>query len=330
MKIGITGATGILGARLTDYLMQKNLDIKVLIRNVSKEDAGRNNKIKKLLDSGIKIHEGSLDAPASLASFVKDMDVCIHLAAQVSFASAKKYRQSNVVGTKNLCNAIIENNPECRLIHCSTTGVLVMRKTLKFLNSEYTNSKYETEKVVDDFMSNKGLKSTIIYPCMIYGPGDYNFLPVLILYLQQKKIPLVSSGEKNFPAVYIDDLCELFHLASKDEKSIGKRYGTVKSRGMGIHDFIKKVALKAGCPLPSMKISRTFLMLVAILLKMIHYLFRFKGNPGLTKVIVEALSLSCKENYQTAYNDISWEPKIGVDEGLELTFNWMKSNELID
>jgi nucleoside-diphosphate-sugar epimerase len=327
MNVGITGATGVLGSRLTEYLAEKGLKITALIRNKEDDDA-RKGRIDSLIGMGVKIHNGSLNDFDSLKAFVSNIDVCIHLAAQVSFATYGSYRKNNVKGSDNLCRAILENNPSCRLIHCSTTGILVMNKIFKFLNSEYTNSKYYTEKAVEKHCTS-GLKLTVIYPCMIYGPHDLNFFPVLIKYLRKNGIPVVSGGERNLPAIYIDDLCELFYLSCMNEVSVGKRYGTVKSSGIGMHEFVGRIAKKAGCPAPSKKIPRTLLMIIAMTVKFFHYLLRKPGAPGITKIVVETLSFNCKQNYEDAWNDLNWEPKIGIDEGLDLTFRWLKENSLI-
>lgn len=105
--IGITGATGALGRRLTEIASAKGFKAKCLLRDVGKKSF--------LSHLDVDISVGDLTDKASLCDFVRDIDVCLHLAALVGHGTKSAYQLINEQGTDNLCTAILETNPECRL-----------------------------------------------------------------------------------------------------------------------------------------------------------------------------------------------------------------------
>jgi nucleoside-diphosphate-sugar epimerase len=237
MKIGITGSTSGLGRRLTEYLLNKNFTLKLLIRNKTKamEIFGASEKIEYQC--------GDIINQNDIIDFVKGIDICYHIAAQVDHAPVKQYYLINVDGTKNICEAILNYNNTCKLIYCSSIATLRVTQFNKPLMTDYTKSKYYAEKIVEKYMST--INICIIYPGLIYGPHDRSLLPQLLQGIKRGIPFLISGGEKNVPIIYIDDLVELFFKAGMSEKSRSQKYISVKNSDIGIHGLIQKIADKA-------------------------------------------------------------------------------------
>lgn len=320
MIFGITGSTGVLGRRLTEYMIENGHQVKCLIRTTKQA------KWFEKLD--IPIVHGDICIPGSLVDFVKDIDTCIHLAAQVGFAEKSQYRKVNVGGTRNLCQAIIENNPQCHLINCSTISALKVKSFCRINNSDYAISKYCAEKLIDYYTEEHGLQATTIYPGLIYGPQDTNFVPTVINYLRRGNFFLVSGGEKNAPLIYIDDLCELFLLSATNEIAIGKKYISVKGLDIGIHGFIKLIAENIDCPPPRHTIPKTLVLPVAVLLDNLHKILKIHKSPKISKRVVDLLSINFKQNHDDATNDLGWTHNTPIKEGLALTLKWCKEQGL--
>jgi len=81
MKIGVTGASGHVGANLTRVLLQKKYSVRVLEHEDRRAIEG--------LDIGIV--KGKLDDKISLDQFCKGIDVVFHLAAHPDKKCNKKY-----------------------------------------------------------------------------------------------------------------------------------------------------------------------------------------------------------------------------------------------
>ena len=309
MKIGITGCTGGLGSKLVELLAEKGFRITAFVRKASNTD-----NLKKL---DIEFIYGDISDPESLADFIIGIDICYHIAATVGKATKKHYYETNVIGTKNICDAIVNNNPSCRLIYCSSIAIFRIKFFNRFIYSDYTISKYNAGRVVDDYMRNKNLKATVIYPGYMYGPNDRNFMPLITGLLENGLKFLVSGGEENAPIVYIDDLCELFYRAGINTIAIGKKYIGVKSLDIGVHDFVKCIAERLDYPYPEKKYPRIPMVAITVVLEALYKLFRIKSNPPLTMRVVGFLSYNFKMNNDLALRELGWQPQTMVPEGLD-------------
>ena len=65
---------------------------------------------------GVELIYGDINNKESLEVFVQGIDICIHIAAQVSAASKEQLEKVNVEGSVNVCEALCRYNPTCRLI----------------------------------------------------------------------------------------------------------------------------------------------------------------------------------------------------------------------
>ena len=313
--IGITGSTGFLGKQLIRYLSGKGFTLVCLVRKIPEEE--------DTCSKNIVYITGDIRKPASLVPFVKTLDVCIHLAAFVGYGLRKDYEEVNVHGTSLLCDCILQHNPSCRLIYCSSIAVLKRRKIFTFIDTDYAKSKYRGQKIVENNMKKRGLKASIVYSGMIYGPGDRNFVPTIIKNIKNEKIILISGGERRAPLIFIDDLCDLFYKISIDSSSVNHSYIGVKQNDAGIHDFLRLIARKTGAKEPVKKIPKALILIPAVIADEWHQLFRIENPPRLSKRIVDVLSISLKLSDKYFQNNIGWEAKIEMESGLEQYLTWL-------
>jgi len=298
MYIGITGATGGLGRRLVEYFARKNILLRVLVRDMEKS--------KNLFDTNIEIVQGDLLDSDSLVRFVDGLHICIHLAAQVGKAAKKELINSNVIGTNNLCRAIEQSSPSCRLIYCSSIVVKNYRFYKRPFLSDYTISKCEAEKIVKKY--EKKIKITIIYP------GFRHFLPQIMQMLKYPIPFLIKGGEKNAPIIYVDDLCELFYLSAINDISIGKKYVSLEKNSMGMHDVIRLVAAKKGFTCPDKIYPRLPLVILIKLNSILHSLLGVK-KLAINMRVINGLSARGKY-FNNAKNDLNWKQKVSISDGI--------------
>lgn len=305
--IGITGSTGYLGSNTVDFFKSKGCVVRCLVRNRA-----------SLRDSeNVTYVEGDILEPETLNSFIENLDVCLHLAAFVGSAPWATYRKVNGEGTRNICSKIIELNPACRFVYCSSIAVLKRRKILRFVDTDYARSKYLGQRYAEQARDRSGLKLTIVYSGMIYGANDKRFLPSLIKYLSMRKLILLSGGEKNSPLIYIDDLCELFYRIAMSSSSVNRAYMGVNAEPAGIHDFFTLLAEKTGNPLPYKKLSKAIILIPAMIIEDIWQLLCLPGNPPLARRIADVLSINLNHGKFNYKNNLNWVPEISMDEGLD-------------
>lgn len=318
MIIGITGGTSGLGKRFVEYLLNKGYKTKVLVRETS--------QIEDLRKWGAELIFGDITNSKSLASFIEGIDICYHFAAEVSSATKKRLISVNIEGTANICNVILEKNPNCKLVYCSSIVVKEVRFYNKFLLSNYALSKFYAEKLIDRLVRKKQLRATIIYPGYIYGPYDRNFMPMVIKMLQYGLPFLIKGGEKNAPIIYVDDLCELFYLAGINDVSLGKKYVSLRRNKLGIHDFLNIIASKKNYPFPKKIYPKLPLVIYAIILDKFYKLFSINSTPKINLRVINALSNRANYFNDKAVQELGWDQKISIPDGVEKALTWQSKN----
>lgn len=111
MRILLTGATGLVGARLLPRLMEDGHDCRVVVRRGGTAPHGVKEVIGDLADS------------ESLLPAVREVEAIVHLAAAFRTLDADLMWTTNLGGTRNLITAAQHQAPEARFIMASTAHV---------------------------------------------------------------------------------------------------------------------------------------------------------------------------------------------------------------
>ena len=111
MTILVTGATGLVGARLLPRLVAAGRDCRALLRS------GKN------IPAGATAVEGDLLDLASLVKAVQGVSAIIHLAAVFRTPDTDLIWKINLEGTRNLIAAAKAHAPEARFIMASTSNI---------------------------------------------------------------------------------------------------------------------------------------------------------------------------------------------------------------
>ena len=185
----ITGATGLVGAKLVIDLYSKGYNIVVLKRKKTAVSKLTNalkfytNNTNEVLNK-INIIEGDvLDLEILYDNILPEYDV-YHCAAMVSFNPkfSNELTETNVQGTANLVNVCCEKKIR-KFCHVSSIGALgtpvnggktdIDSPWLPNTKSPYSISKHESELEVWRGIA-EGLNAVIVNPAVILGAGDWN------------------------------------------------------------------------------------------------------------------------------------------------------------
>lgn len=208
MNIGVTGASGHIGANLTRILLEKKYSVRVLEHTDNRAIEGLE----------VEVVKGSLDDKKSLEDFCQDMDVVFHLAARISIGSNsfETLFKVNVEGTKNIVSACKRAGVK-RVIYFSSIHALEHHPLDKPLDESrplVNNSPqaYERTKSLSEawVMGQKTdqFEVIVLNPSAIVGPIDYkpSMVGELILKMYKGKIPGLIPGGYNW--VDVRDVAE--------------------------------------------------------------------------------------------------------------------------
>jgi len=225
MRIFITGGAGFIGIHLCKKLLELNHDITVYdnFSNSSKDNFESIIKQKITLISGDILDLSKLDAS------MKDHDVVIHLAAQISVSESIKNPKStfeiNVNGTQNVLDACLKNNIT-KIIATSTAAVYQNTSTKTILDetspvvplSPYGESKLEMENKIIAFCSVHKINASILRLFNVYGIGQsLEYAGVITKFYEklQNNSPLIIFGDgtavRDF--VHVDDVINAIILS---------------------------------------------------------------------------------------------------------------------
>jgi len=161
-KVLVTGATGLVGARLLPRLVNAGFDCTALVRG-------------KEAPPGVKAVHGDLFNPGQLQEAVADAAAIIHLAAVFRSPDTDLIWKSNLEGTRNLITAAKDKAPGARFIFASTSNVYNNNNPHPGREDDALNPQhaYPASKVAaENELRESGLNWCILRFPFVYGDGD--------------------------------------------------------------------------------------------------------------------------------------------------------------
>jgi nucleoside-diphosphate-sugar epimerase len=251
MKILITGATGFLGNDLVRRLAGEGHEVVCSVRNSS--DTGKLSGIDTSLVYA-DIRDGRAFSDVLAASCP---DVVYHCAARVWDADEKKLFDDNVKGTAEVCAACYRNNVE-KFVYLSSVAVVSgndaapLTDEMPFKCSDaYGRSKAEAEKIVLSYRE-KGLKTAIFRPCMVYGENEPHALGRIMQSIMRRKMPILDVPEMDskLALVYVGNVTEALLSALDKSEAFYGTFMIADKEVITIRKFIEIIADEIGAKRP--------------------------------------------------------------------------------
>ena len=124
-KVLITGGAGFIGSHLSDELLEKGYEVRVL-DNLCEQVHGKNCERPEFLNPEVELMIGDVRDPKSVKEALKGVDAVYHYAAMVgvgqSMYEIKEYTDVNNVGTAVLLEAL-SKNPVEKLVVASSMSI---------------------------------------------------------------------------------------------------------------------------------------------------------------------------------------------------------------
>ncbi|MDR3633754.1 MAG: NAD(P)-dependent oxidoreductase [Isosphaeraceae bacterium] len=180
MTVLVTGATGLVGARLLPRLVEAGVDCRALIRGGKEAPAG------------VTAVEGDLLDPASLVQAVEGVSAIIHLAAVFRTPDTDLIWRSNLEGTRNVIAAAKAHASDARFIMASTGLVYNMDSPRPGREDDAADPKmaYPASKLAaENELRESGLKWSIQRFGFVYGDKDGHLESVPKLAINAKWHP---------------------------------------------------------------------------------------------------------------------------------------------
>ncbi len=323
----VTGASGFLGGRLAQLLVEQGEDVVVLARSTS--------DLRHLTDSTgnltVRVVRGDLNDVQSLHQAVAGVERIFHCAAcSTDWAPWTTYFEANVTGTRNLLAAAIESTTLKRFLHVSTTDVYGYPATpcgedhaLVDAGLPYNQTKRLGEMAVWEAHRQHNLPITIVRPATIFGPRGKDFTLEVGKMLRQRMMLTIGGGNIPGGFAYVDNVAEAMVAASASPKTLGQAYNLADGSQMTWATYLALFAKALGCPKPWLNLSFRNSMRLAGALELPHRLLRLGGRPLLTRHAVILLGVSQEFPTHKAAHDFGFKRVVSVEEGIRRSAEWL-------
>jgi nucleoside-diphosphate-sugar epimerase len=320
----ITGASGFIGGRLRDALLDAGADVVSLRRKGSPE-------AKRGRSAAVEYDD--LDGLKRLVEKEKPVFV-YHVAGATKGVSYGDFQRANVMPTKNLLTALREAHAEVRrFIHFSSLAAYGPSKKSAPHREDsprrpiehYGKSKLEAEQVVESFAGQ--VAATIMRPSGVYGPGDVDYLEVF-KPIERGMNFFFGNKDRVFSGVYVDDLVRATLDAAEAEATRGKGYFVCDGRPISWGEFQDLIIRASGRKVRTIDLPELLVHIAAFGGELAT---RLDGKPRLfnkQKAIMGAQEAwTC--THASLRADTGYAPEVEVEEGVTRTLRWYREKKWV-
>ena len=227
-SILVTGATGFIGSRLVEELINKGYNVTSLIRKGKKGNPKSKIIYGDLTDEKINFNDNQFD--------------CVfHLASHTPLEKNKKVLEKvNLEGTKKLFNEI--KTITKAIIYISglgvygETGEIIVNENQKYNpNTNFVKIRLDAEKFLKENTSENKIDFAVVHFGDVYGPDGW-FYEMLIKRLKKNTFRMPKGGEYYKGFVHVDDAVGSM-IAVLENKRFGESFIVADSNPVTFKEF---------------------------------------------------------------------------------------------
>jgi uncharacterized protein YbjT (DUF2867 family) len=222
----ITGATGFIGRKLADALAAHRHEVVCATRNPSKSADPRFRHVAADFTRDVD--------PAAWLPRLEGIDAVINAVGIIREQGAQTF------------DAIHARAPRALFAACAQAGIPLVVQISALGADEQAGSRYHlSKKEADDFLAGLPVRSVIVQPSLVYGPGGTSAR----LFTTLASLPLIAlpgGGGQMVQPVHVDDLVEAVLALLARPPASGTRVPVVGPRPMTLRDFLSALRQAMG------------------------------------------------------------------------------------
>ena len=317
MRYLVTGAAGFIGSHLVERLLADGHHVRAFVRYNSTSSWGWLEPYAQSPNDNLEICMGDIRDFDAVSRAMKGVDAAFHLAALIgipySYVSPLAYVKTNVEGTYNVLQAARENGVS-RVVHTSTSEIYGTAQYVPIDERHPVNpqSPYAASKASADFLAlsfhrSFGLPVTVVRPFNTYGPRQSAraVIPTIISQLLSGATMLkLGNTRPTRDLTYVSDTVQGFIRVGLHENTVGETLNLGTGHEISIGNLATKIA-------EIMKVRTTIVTDDERLRPLGSEVERLLSNPDRSAALT------------------GWEALVKLDEGLERTIAWIRSNAVL-
>ncbi|NTV21894.1 MAG: NAD-dependent epimerase/dehydratase family protein, partial [Chlorobium limicola] len=188
-------------------------------------------------------------------------------------------------------------------------------------NQPYPDTKIAATRLIGEYAA-KGQEISIVYPSMVYGPGDRTIFPLLADGIRKGQL-FYWTHHTRMSLIYIDNLVDLVMLAATHPAAAGEGFLACDTTVPDFGAFCDRLASGIDARPPFIHLPFSLAYLLASLMEMAYRLTGSDTRPMLTRQAVTLLASRAMFDTSKARNQLGWNPKVSYDAGFRRTLDWL-------
>jgi nucleoside-diphosphate-sugar epimerase len=325
----VTGATGFIGGRLVDALLESGHTVRALVRDPAATPLRHR--------PGVELVRGDLGSPAGLETAVGDAERVFHCAGLVGdWLRPDEARRVNVEGTRALLAACAAAGVE-RVVYLGSLSVYGLghhRGTdesapLRYSGEAYIDSKIDAERMAQVWNGRRGPEVVTVRPGFVYGPGDRRFLPKLLDALSRNQFVYVGDGGKLLNLSYVDDVAQGMLLAATEPVAAGQAYNLTDGTETSLRDFVEFLCRELGLPAPTKHVPPAVAWAASYASEALARARRAPEAPRLSRGRMRFLYYNQHYSGLKAGRELGYHPRCTYRDGIPPTLAWYQEQGLL-
>jgi uncharacterized protein YbjT (DUF2867 family) len=292
VKVLVTGATGFVGPKMANAIVDAGHEVRVLER-----------KPGSWSKAGIRCQEavqGDMADPESLRHAVAGREVVVHLVA-IRQGSPQQFEQIMIEGSRSLIAAAKAVKVK-RFVLMSALGTTEETKDLV----PYYNAKWHEEKDLEA----SGLEYVIFRPSFVFG-RDGGILPTFRKLAKLTPVtPITGPGRQRIQPIWIDDVAAYFAAAVDKPEAANRMFELGGPDAVSWNEFWERLKKTLGVRRPSVHVPMGLMRLNALVTE------RLPGNIPLTRDLLKMLEVGDNVVSDPAAVETFAIPLVPLDEQL--------------
>jgi nucleoside-diphosphate-sugar epimerase len=313
----VTGASGFLGGRLAQILVERGEAVRVLARTTS--------DLRHLDGLPVEVVRGDAAAAVSGVTHIYNCAGC-----STDWAPWRDYYEANVAGVEEMLRAAAGVAGLRRFLHVSTTDVygyplVPCDESHPIVDAGlgYNRSKGMGEARVWEAARDTGLPVTVVRPATIYGPRGKAFVTDIAKLIRQGLMAVIGGGRMAGGFCYVDNVAEAMIDAATASETVGRAYNLSDGTGVTWRRYVDTLADGLGCRRPWIDLPVAAAFGLARVMEAPHRWLGVPGRPLLTRHAALLLGRDQEFPIERARREFGFSPAVGFEEGMRRSVEWV-------
>ena len=319
MRALVTGGGGFLGRAIIEQLLARGDQVRSFARGSYPDLSVR----------GVEVVQGDVANADAVLRAVRGVEVVFHVAAKAGlWGRADDFFNANVLGTDNVIRAC-QQAAIARLVYTSSPSVVFEGRDMEGVDesvpyaSKYHAHYPRTKALAEQRLlaaNSSALATIALRPHLLWGPHDTQLTKSILARGRSGTLVRIGSRDPLVDFTYIDNAASA-HLLAADKLApgapvSGKPFFVSQGEPVALWTFVDRLLAAGSLPPVQRTISPRVAYGAGALLELAYRVLPLKGEPRLTRFLVEELCTAHWFNIGAARRELGYAPIVTIEEGL--------------